>query len=416
MQDLNITISVISFIILVFGAVFAKIQRLPLSEPLIAMGVGILLGPHVLQVVDLNARGDESQIMVVATRFTIAMALMATALRLPLNFIIRQRKTQTFIVVAGMLAMWLHSTLLFWWIFSIDFSLAALAGAIITPTDPVIASSIVSGGFARKHLSSKVRHTLSFESGANDGLAFPLVMLPLLWLTGEPQFLETWFLHSFLWETLGGIGLGLVVGYGAGRLINAAYQRHYMTDKSLLASSLALAFLVIGSFQLLGVNSIVAVFGAGLMLNHCISKQVDLKDEKIQETMERIFVIPIFFLFGLIIPFHLWGETGWILVALVAGVLVLRRLPFFILFKKLIKGYDYIDMAVLGWLGPIGVTSLFYLFYTRETFEHEFLWTTISAVIFGSTLVHGITASPAARWYKHEHLSVEEKKKEEEFF
>ena len=71
------------------------------------------------------------------------------------------------------------------------------------------------------------------------------------------------------------------------------------------------------------------------------------------------------------------------------------------------KGYDFVDMTVLGWLGPIGVTSLFYIFYTKEQYDSEFLWATVSAVIFGSTLVHGVTASITARWYKRQKFSTD---------
>nr|WKN38880.1 cation:proton antiporter [Tunicatimonas sp. TK19036] len=402
MEDLNITISVISFILLVLGSVFARIHQWPLSEPLIAVGAGVLLGPFVLDVLDMDDWGEKPQIMLIATRFTIAMALMSTALRLPPLSLLKHRRNQIITVVGGMLTMWFHSTVIFWLLFSIDFPLAALAGAIITPTDPVIASSIVSGNFAKKHLSEKIRNTLSFESGANDGLAFPLVMLPLLLLMGKEQPWQEWILHSFLWETVGGIGLGMLVGYGAGKMTNAAYQKNLMTEKSLLASSLALSFLIIGSFQLINVNSIIGVFAAGLVFNRFISNKYDLKDEKIQETMERIFVIPIFFLFGLIVPFDLWAEQGWILLVLVVLILVFRRPPSFLVMKPLLKGFDWTDIAVVGWLGPIGVTSMFYVFYTQERLENEFLWTVASAIIFGSTLIHGITASATAKWYKRQ--------------
>lgn len=414
MQDLNITISAISLILLLVGAIYAKLQRMPLSEPLVATVAGLLLGPHVLNVLDMNVRGEENQIMLIATRFTIAMALMATALRLPPIFITRHRRNQFIVVVLGMLTMWLHSTILFWLIFSLDFTLAALAGAIITPTDPVIASSIVSGGFARKHLPEKIRNTLSFESGANDGLAFPLVMLPLLLLSPGDHSVSEWLLSSVLWESVGGIVLGALVGYGAGRLVNTAQQRKLMTEKSLLASSIALSFLIIGSFQLIQVNSIIAVFAAGLLFNHCISKNDDLKDEKIQEVLERIFVTPIFFLFGLILPLSLWAQEGWLLLALVGGVLLLRRLPSFLLFGKLLKGYHYPDLLVMGWLGPIGVSSMFYAFHADSQLDNNFLWVATSAVIFGSTLVHGITSSLTAQWYKRRTSASEEKKIREE--
>ena len=73
-----------------------------------------------------------------------------------------------------MAGMWTSSGLLIWWFLEVPFQLPVLIGAIVTPTDPVIASSIVTGPFATQHVPQRIRRLLSFESGANDGLAFAL--------------------------------------------------------------------------------------------------------------------------------------------------------------------------------------------------------------------------------------------------
>jgi NhaP-type Na+/H+ or K+/H+ antiporter len=407
MHEFNLAVFVVSLAILIMGAIFAKIERWPVSEPLIAMTGGIFCGPFFLDLLNLHEWGKTGDIMLIATRMTIAMALMATALRLPANFFRENPSSQSIIVMGGMMLMWLLSTILFAVLFDIPILIAVLAGAIVTPTDPVVASSIVSGRFARNHFSKKIRLTLSFESGANDGLAFPLVALPLLLIT-QSNPLETWLLKSLLWETVGGIILGYIAGSLAGKLIHTAHDKNWMTEKSLLASSLALAFAIIGGFELLQMNSIIAVFVGGLAFNGHISKKDDLKDEKIQKMMERLFIIPIFFFIGLILPLDHWIREGWILVLLVAAVLLLRRIPAFLLLKILLRRYSKIDILALGWLGPIGVTSVFYVFHAQEKMQNDFLWTACSAVIFGSTFVHGITSPYIGRWYKkHRNAATE---------
>lgn len=85
-----------------------------------------------------------------------------------------------------MLAMWVVSSGLVYWLMDVDFWVAVLIGAVVTPTDPVLASTIVTGTFAEEHLPGHVRHLLSAESGINDGLAYPFVFLPLLLLTRPP--------------------------------------------------------------------------------------------------------------------------------------------------------------------------------------------------------------------------------------
>jgi len=345
--------------------------------------------------------------MLIATHMTIAMALMAAALRLPANFFLENLSSQSIILMGGMMLMWLFSSILFVVLFDIPFLTAALAGAIVTPTDPVVASSIVSGKFAQNHFSKKIRLPLSFESGANDGLASPLVSLPLLLLI-QSNPIGTWLFKSLLWETMGGIVLGYIAGSLAGKLIHTAHHKNWMTEKSLLASSLALAFAITGGFELLQMNSIIAVFVGGLAFNGHIGKEDDLLDEKIQKVMERLFIIPIFFFIGLILPFHHWIREGWILVLLVVGVLLLRRIPAFFLLKVPLQHYSKIDTLALGWLGPMGVTSVYYVFHVQEKVSNEFLWTAASAVIFGSTVVHGITSPYIGRWYKKHSNAVAE--------
>ncbi len=75
---------------------------------------------------------------------------------------------------------------------------------MVTPTDPVVASSIVQGKVAEENLPARIRHLLSGESGANDGLAYPFVFLPLLVLQMPPgEVLSHWLLETVLWEVVG---------------------------------------------------------------------------------------------------------------------------------------------------------------------------------------------------------------------
>lgn len=399
METVNLTIFIISVAIFIAGAVIGKLEKWPVSEPFLAMVIGIVCGPYALDLLDMNEWGDPDSIMILSTRLTIAMALMATALRLPADYVKKYRKSESILVIGIMLLMWLAGTILFLLFFGFPLELAALAGAIITPSDPVVSSSIISGNFAKSHFKEKIRRTLSFEAGSNDGLAFPLVALPLLLLT-ESQALQHWALKSLLWETLGGILLGYLLGVLAGRIVNRAHRNKWMTEKSLLAASLTLAFIIIGGFELINLNSIIAVFAGGIGFNSKIDKEEILKDEKVQETLERLFVVPIFFFFGLIIPFQLWIEQGWLLLIFVVAVLLLKRIPAFFLLKRFLKRFNSTDLLVMGWLGPIGISSLFYVFHSLKTFENEILWTVISAVVFASTTVHGITASIVGKWYK----------------
>ena len=132
--------------------------------------------------------------------------------------------------------------------------------AIITPTDPAVASSIVAGGVAERNLPAPLRHAISAESGFNDGLALPFVVLPVLVLT-EPsgEVLGHWLTHTVLLEIVGGAVVAALVGYAAGKTLRWAERKDTMERTSLLT--------VLGVTELLHLNGVLAAFVAGIVFN-----------------------------------------------------------------------------------------------------------------------------------------------------
>ncbi len=121
---------------------------------------------------------------------------------------------------------------------------AALIGAIITATDPIAASPIVTGPVAEKNLPERLRHAISFESGANDGLSYLFVFLPFLLLTRPPhEAFSHWLLETLLWEvgvaTLFGVGLGVA----AGKLLQVSERREWISPHWRLVYTVALSLL-----------------------------------------------------------------------------------------------------------------------------------------------------------------------------
>jgi NhaP-type Na+/H+ or K+/H+ antiporter len=157
---------------------------------MVAVLVGIAAGPYGFGWLDVSKWGDENTILEQTARLTLAVSLMGIALRLETHAIKVLWRPGVLLVTLGMVGMWLASSALAGWLLGLSFWAALLLGAVVTPTDPIVANSIVSGPFARKHLPLRIRDTISFESGANDGLAYPLVMLPVLMMGPSPD--EAW--------------------------------------------------------------------------------------------------------------------------------------------------------------------------------------------------------------------------------
>jgi sodium/hydrogen antiporter len=174
-MTLTIGLLIISLLWLFMGSIINILERFWLTEPMIALLAGVIAGPLFL-LVRVPEMQQES-ILEWGARLTVAMALMAAALRFKHSYLVSNTKTLGVLVIGGMLLMFLSSVLLARFILNIEWPLAVLVGAIITPTDPVISSSMMSGKYADELLNNNIKSSLLFESGINDGLALPLVAI-----------------------------------------------------------------------------------------------------------------------------------------------------------------------------------------------------------------------------------------------
>ena len=392
---------IISFLMIFSGLLVIKIERWSLTEPMVALLLGAWLSPYGLDMVDVQEWGNTTRFLKLAAMLTISMSLMSAAYQLPRHYPIAYKKTQAVILLLVMPLMFVLSGTLAYWVLDLPLALAFLIGAVITPTDPVVSATIVSGKFAEQYLPASIRQTITFESAANDGLAYPLVTV-MLFVLGYYEANDTgeWLLRAVGWETLGATALGLVVGYGLGRAVHVANQRGWMNNESLLSFTVAFGFLVLSLVEVMQANGILAVFVGGCMVLRSVSQREELRESSVQEMMERLFTIPIFFFFGLALPVDEWLSWGTPLLWFAVLVMLLRRVPAFVLLRPLLPRFRrWSDIFFLGWFGPVGVAALFYTMHVLEKTPYQEVWPIVSFVIFTSTLIHGLTSLPLSRWY-----------------
>jgi NhaP-type Na+/H+ or K+/H+ antiporter len=375
-------------------------ERLYLSAPILAVMLGILCGP-ILHLYDPHVWGNQELILEELTRLAIAIQLISTALQLESAYPFRHWRSLAIILGPLMLAMWGMSSLLVYWILGVDVWVAVLIGAVITPTDPVLASTIVTGQFAEKHLPQTVRDLLSAESGLNDGLAYPFVFLPLLILRQpNSEAIVNWFSVIWLWDVGAAIIFGLILGYLAGKLLQWGQRRKMMDKQSFLAYMVAVSLVSLGGVKLIGSDGILAVFMTGIGFDLVIKGANRLEEENVQDALDLILTVIIFSLFGLVLPWQEWLSLGWQGLALVVGVLLFRRLPAFLLLNRFIprtKGIK--DSLFMGWFGPIGVAAIFYANLAAHDTGISEIWTITSLIVTASVVIHGITAVPFSIWY-----------------
>jgi NhaP-type Na+/H+ or K+/H+ antiporter len=404
MDGLNAALALAAGTVLVLGLISGYVKnRLWISEPLIALLVGFLVGPSLLGLValDLSQEAQNAVLREVA-RVTLALSVMGAALRLPHAYELRHWRELLVVLGLGMPLMWLASSALVYLVLGVPLLLALLIGAVLTPTDPVLSDSIVTGRLANETVPGRLRHAISAESGANDGLALMLVMLPVALLTRSVEAaLGHWALDTLLQHLIGGVAIGLAIGWAAGRCLRWAYRQPFSERTSILGSAIALALTVLAIDRLLSTAAVLAVFVAGLAFNRVIARREDAWHEHIQEAIGRFFDIPIFIFFGAVLPWQAWLDLGWTGPALAALVLLLRRLPAWFLLRPLLPSVrSWRESLFTGWFGPIGIAGLFYATDVHHQVAHgETVWTVASLVVLGSILVHGATATPFTRLY-----------------
>lgn len=412
-MTLTLAIFIVSLLWLSMGSIINKLQKIWLTEPMVALLTGIVVGP-VLHLIQIPA-SQEHAILEWGAKLTIAMALMASALKLKHSYLASHKQMLNTLVLGSMLLMFAASSLISRYILGLEWPLALLLGAIITPTDPVVSSSMISGKYADKLLNNNIKSSLFFESGINDGLAFPLVAIGWMILKqGEMSWYE-WLRTAVLYENVLAIVLGSILGYLAGIVLHHAHKAKLMAQKTLLSFSVGLALMVLTLLELLHMNGIIGVFFAGLLFNRKIETEEDLEEERVQDAMERLFTIPVFFLIGLVIPWQEWLHMGWPLAVFIMAILLFRRLPALILLKPFLKQVSsWPRVLLLGWFGPIGVAALFYAVLSIERAGNKQALPTVLAIITASVFIHGFTSIPFSRLYhRHDRNNVAGDREEE---
>jgi sodium/hydrogen antiporter len=418
----------------------AWIQRLPVSTASIYLGVGILIGPWGFDLLRLDLTTPSAWF----ERFTelaVVLSLFVGGLRLRLPFRDHAWHAAWRLASVVMLVSIVGVAAIAWWMFDLPPALALLIGAVLAPTDPVLASS-VTVGHSQDH--DRLRYALSGEAGLNDGAAFPFVVLGLLLL--ESQFSAADFTQWATIKLLWAVPAGLCIGFVLGRLVGSAAiaLRARSRDTSAPTDFLALALIALSHAfaTMVGALGFLSVFAAGIGLRRAEKRIVEesphpessdrqgdphppaetlvapntvtrkeLAEPAVAagvlvaevfsfgDTVERMLEILLVVLLGVTLATH-WNWHG---VSLGLALMVLVRPPATML-CLMGSPLTTTQRALIGWFGIRGIGSLYYLAYA---FNHglagepapQVAGIIVSAVVT-SIVIHGLTSQPLMSWYE----------------
>jgi len=276
---------------------------------------------------------------------------------------------------------------------------ALLLGAVLSPTDPVLAGE-VQVGRPTEGGEHQVQFALTTEAGLNDGLAFPFVHLGILIATAgalSVGLFTEWALRDVFYRVIVGAAGGAAVGWLLGKSLFDWPEGNALSKTQTGVVAFAGVILAYGLTELIEGYGFIAAFVAGLVLRREESENdfhQRLHDfsQSIEHTLTALLLVAL----GAALP-SLWPYLGWpeVIVA-VALIFVVRPVAAWFALSGL--GLRWRARAVMAFYGVRGIGSIYYLAYAGhhvELVNEGALWATIAFTIVVSTLVHGLTAGLA---------------------
>jgi NhaP-type Na+/H+ or K+/H+ antiporter len=396
-------------VLLLFVALLGRfLDRLPVSLAIIYLIVGFLLGPAVFDAIELHPMRNLvllesiSEIAVLVALFTVGIKIRVPIGDWRWSLPLRLATLSMMITIAGV-------ALVAALVLGFEWGIALLLGAILAPTDPVLASDVQ---LRSPQDRDNLRFALTGEGGLNDGTAFPFIFfgLGVIGLHEMGPFGLRWIAIDVVWGTVGGLGLGFIVGDGIARgvrWLRRLRRDSFILDEFLLLGVIALAY---GVAVAAGALGFLAVFAAGLALRRADDMHADARGAdkspltpsmlSVNEQLERIVEVAMVLLVGAMISTGYWSSTGIVIAVLL--FFVIRPVSVWLGARRGGAGTE--SRRLLGWFGIRGIGSVYYAVFVAG---HEIpygdaieLLSCVFTVIALSILVHGVSATPLMDLYR----------------
>ena len=378
------------------GAIFlvtivsGRLEKVWLTEPLVATVLGIAAGILLVGEVDM-----ESPLVLTVLELTLALVLFSDASRIDVTRLREGYPWPLWMLVIGMPVAIALGTGLAGWYLGLPFGLALLLGVILAPTDAALAEPVL--GY--EPLPGRVRQALNVESGLNDGLAVPVLLIAIGIIDAETGAGVGNAVRLVVSQL--GIGLvgGVVIGWLGATVIGRSAEAGWINPLHQKIAAVALAIAGFASVQLLGGSGFVATFIAGGLMSSLIKPRPAHLYEFAEEEGHTL-VLLAFFIFG-VGPGALVLERGVPVEAVVVAVLSLVLLrPIAIAVSLLTQKLHPRTVVFLGWFGPRGLATVVFVLIASEELGQidQLINDTVTVTVLLSILAHGLSAMPMSQW------------------
>jgi NhaP-type Na+/H+ or K+/H+ antiporter len=376
-------------VLLLAVLVSALAKRTILSTAVLFLAAGFALGPDTLGVLEVE---PDSEIVSVLSELALFTVLFTDGMRVGWADLRSAWRLPGRALGWGLPLTLLVTALGAHYVVGLPWAESLLIGAVLAPTDPVFAAALV----GNDKVPARLRHLLNVESGVNDGLALPFVIVFLAVAAGSDDL----HLGDLALEVILGIAIGILVPLGAIALERTRFFAASAAYEPL--NGVAIGLLVLGLGQVTHANLFLAAFAAGITVATFGPRQ-RAAFEHFGENIAELFKLAALLVFGALISVEFLAEiswTGWIFALL--AIFVARPVALWISFLR--SGLDLREQAAAMWFGPKGFASVVYGLIVLESgiMEANEIFHLVALTIVISILLHSSTDVIVARAFDDE--------------
>jgi NhaP-type Na+/H+ or K+/H+ antiporter len=376
-------LALIAAVIVISALLSGWVDRTGVPQVAVFLGMGALIGPIGLGLLDASVN---SPILRVVATLSLVLVLFTDAVSLDLREVRAHRLLASLVLGPGTILTTILISAAAWYLLGLSWPLAAILGAAIASTDPVLLRGILK----RPALHNSVRQALRLESGLNDLVLLPVVLVAIELLSRTTPLNATDWGRLAINMLLLSPGAGIIVGVVGVSALEMARKRSGVRRDYESLYSLGLAFAAYAAAESFHGSGFIAAFAAGLTIS---AIDVELCDCFLEygETTAEMALLFSFVLFGTSI---IWGGVGAASFAAIAFTIVSLLIRPIAFFPALIPArLSLKNRALIGWFGPRGLSTL--LLVMLPVFKgiegSDYLLQISCLVVLVSVVLHGFS-------------------------
>jgi NhaP-type Na+/H+ or K+/H+ antiporter len=377
--------------IFLWGVVSARLARADLTAPIVFVAAG-----GALAAVDLIDAPSAPETLTPLVEITLVWVLFSDAARVPLQKVRHDLGQYVRLLGIGLPLTVLIGWALASWLFpGLDIWLALLVAAALAPTDAALGVPVVTNPV----VPSRVRRLITVESGLNDGIATPVVMLAIAGAASAEGIANAPGLGEALVELLVGAGAGAGVGATGGWLLRVARRRAWAAEDFAGIAVLSLAVVAYAGAVTAEGNGFVAAFCGGMAFGAVAGRRGPTELVFLEQTSGLVSLL-VWMAFGAIaVPIMIDNADLTLVLYALLSLTLVRMVP--VALSTLGAGLDRRTVLFIGWFGPRGLASLVFALLALEDLgdSADEAVAVIAVTVFLSVLAHGLSAAPLATRY-----------------